>query len=169
MPNHSESFRVAPYSTALGRTEMATDNRELFEVLKAELKFLEQGAYHHPFRNTWRAQLIFEDSPTCLKYCARNSDRDCKDCPLAPLVPPEARDAPIPCRHIRLNAAGETLNDLYRYQDESEVELTVARWLSAKIAALEKQRTTTQTDATEEMPSSTGDCAAKKRPRAAGG
>jgi len=56
------------------------------------------------------------------------------------LVPPELRSAPVPCRHIPLNAVGETLDSLYRYGDEHEIEETVTKWLQATISQLEEER-----------------------------
>jgi len=41
---------------------MQKDERDLLEVLKFELKFLEQGGYGRSPRTPWRPQYIFEDS-----------------------------------------------------------------------------------------------------------
>lgn len=56
------------------------------------------------------------------------------------LVPPELRSEAIPCRHIAVNAEGETLDSLYRYGDQQEVEEKVASWLRVTISQLEKAR-----------------------------
>ena len=51
---------------------MQGDNRYALEILKSKLRFLENGGYRESPRTTWRPQLIFEDSPTCLNEdCSR--------------------------------------------------------------------------------------------------
>ena len=47
---------------------MTKDKRDLLDVLKAELQFLEKGGYRHTARAEWRPQFIFQDSPTCLNF-----------------------------------------------------------------------------------------------------
>lgn len=78
---------------------MQKDERDLLEVLKFELKFLEDGGYGRSLSSRWRPQLIFEDSPTCMNF---NSEEHspCRDCVLIQLVPPKLHSAQIPCRHI---------------------------------------------------------------------
>jgi hypothetical protein len=119
---------------------MSKDERDLLEVLKKELEFLEKGGYGRAPREPWRSQCVFEDSPTCMNYDSKQDPRPCNDCILLGLVPPEAQSEKIPCRHIRLTASGETLDSLYRYGDEYEIEETVRNWLQKTIARLESQR-----------------------------
>lgn len=45
---------------------MQKDERDLLDVLKFELEFLEKGGYGRSPRQAWRPQFIFEDSPTCM-------------------------------------------------------------------------------------------------------
>ena len=45
---------------------MLEDNRDILDVLRFELKFLETGGYSRLPRVPWRAPYIFEDSPSCL-------------------------------------------------------------------------------------------------------
>lgn len=119
---------------------MPKNESNLLEVVNAELKFLEEGNYRHPRKNAWHPQLIFQDSPTCLNYTAPETPPDCSHCPLMELVPPDLRSAHIPCRHIPLNAAGETLETLYESADQTEIESTVARWLRSVIQKLEEEK-----------------------------
>lgn len=119
---------------------MPKDERDLLEVLKDEVKFLESGGYARSPGASWRPIFIFEDSPACMNHDHANDPESCSDCVLMQLVPPELRSAPVPCRHIPLNAAGETLDSLYRYGDEHEIEETVIRWLQATISQLEEAR-----------------------------
>jgi len=46
---------------------MAQDEREMLELLRFELKFLEDGGYGRFPRTPWRPTFVFEDSPTCMK------------------------------------------------------------------------------------------------------
>lgn len=125
---------------------MHKDERDLLEVLKFELEFLEKGGYGRSPREPWRPQFIFEDSPTCMNYDCKESPETCSHCVLMQLVPPDLRSEKIPCRHIPLNAAGETLDSVYRYDDQHEVEETVGNWLRTTIAKLEETRSLAHLD-----------------------
>ena len=120
---------------------MQTDERDLLDVLKFELAFLEKGGYGRSPREPWRPQFIFEDSPTCMNYDSKLNPKPCAECVLMHLVPPENREAAVPCRHIPFNAAGETLDSLYRQSDQHEIEDVVRTWLKAEITRLENERT----------------------------
>jgi hypothetical protein len=119
---------------------MPKDERDLLDVLKMELEFLEKGGYGKAPREPWRPQCVFEDSPTCMNYDSKLHPGPCNDCILMGLVPPDARSTKIPCRHIPLTASGETLDSLYRYGDEYEIEETVRNWLHKTIAWLERDK-----------------------------
>ena len=119
---------------------MQRDERDLLEVLKFELKFLEDGGYGRSPRTPWKPQLIFEDSPTCMNFNSVEDPGPCTDCVLLQLVPPEFRSANIPCRHIPFDTSGETLNSLYRCGDQQEIEDAVGNWLRATIKRLEEER-----------------------------
>lgn len=119
---------------------MQKDERDLLEVLKFELKFLADGGYGRSPRAAWRPQLIFEDSPTCMNFNSPEDPVACVDCVLIQLVPPEFRSEQIPCRHIPFDSSGETLDSLYRYGDQVEIEEVVGGWLRATIKRLEEER-----------------------------
>jgi len=119
---------------------MQKDERDLLEVLKFELQFLEDGGYGRSPRTPWRPQYIFEDSLTCMNYDSKENPGPCSDCVLMHLVPPERRFEKIPCRHIPFNLFGETLDSLYRYSNQAETEETVRNWLRATIQHLEEER-----------------------------
>jgi hypothetical protein len=87
---------------------MQKDERDLLEVLKFELEFLEQGGYGRSPRTPWRPLYIFEDSLTCMNYSSKENPGPCSDCVLMHLVPPERRFEKIPCRHIPFNMSVET-------------------------------------------------------------
>jgi hypothetical protein len=118
---------------------MPKDNRDLLEVLKFELEFLEQGGYGRLPREAWRSRLIFEDSPTCPNF--NSTDRvPCEACGLAPLIPKDAFQDAVPCDHIPLTPSGDTLESLYRTGTQQEIEDAVGRWLRATIKRLETER-----------------------------
>jgi hypothetical protein len=119
---------------------MQKDERDLLEVLEFELVFLEKGGYGRSTREPWRFQFIFEDSPTCMNYDSKNNPAPCGECVLMGLVPPEQRKQTIPCRHIPLNAAGETLDTLYRFAEQHELESIYGKWLRETIARLKADR-----------------------------
>jgi hypothetical protein len=123
---------------------MYKDERDLLEVLKHELELLENGWYRNSSVSGggWRPSFIFEDSPTCANYDCKERARPCADCVLMQLVPTERRSEKFPCRHIRLDASGQTLDSLYRQCDQQEIEGTVGKWLRGAITRLEEKRNT---------------------------
>ena len=121
---------------------MLRDERDLLEVLKFELAFLREGGYRRSPKTPWRPQYFFEDSPTCVNYDCQDNPAPCSDCVLMQLVPQKFRSSKTPCHHIPLNAASETLDSLYRYKDQNEIEETVGDWLETTIRELQQQRNT---------------------------
>ena len=131
---------------------MQKDERDLLEVLKVELQFLEHGGYGCSPRAPWRPQYIFEDSLTCMNYDSNENPGPCSDCVLIHLVPAEFCSSKIPCRHIPLSASGETLDSLYRYSDQVETEEAVGDWLRAIIERLKELRMPSEGITTSSRP-----------------
>lgn len=119
---------------------MAKDDRDILEVLKFELQFVEKGGYGRSPREPWKQGLTFEDSPTCMNYDSKEHRGPCAECVLMQLVPPSQRGEEIPCRHIPLTPEGETLDYFYRWGSQSEIEDAMKKWLKATIERLEKER-----------------------------
>jgi hypothetical protein len=119
---------------------MYKDERDLLDVLKAELAFLEKGGYDRSPRESWRQPLIFEDSPSCMNYDSKDHAEPCSSCVLFQLVPPQFRGKQIPCRHIPFNAEGDTLDSISRYSYQFEIEEVFGNWLRTTIATIEKER-----------------------------
>jgi hypothetical protein len=119
---------------------MSTQTRDLLELLRFELKFVEDGGYGRSPRASWRAPYIFEDSPICLNFNSWER-KPCSECLLHQLVPSEVRERPVPCRYIPLNAQGETVDSLYRSGTQQETEAALANWLRREIQRLESERT----------------------------
>ena len=119
---------------------MATDSRDVLEVLKAELDFLEKGGYHPAARAAWRPQLMFQDSPTCLNFDPAQLRKPCSECILMQYVPENLRNKKIPCRCIPLDEKGDTVDDFYSYGTQEELERVVAQWLKNTISRLEHDK-----------------------------
>ncbi len=135
---------------------MHKDERDLLDVLKFELEFVEKGGYGRSPREPWRPQFIFEDSPTCMNYDCKENPGPCSDCVLMHWIPDERREEKAACRHIPLGPSGETLDSLYRYNDQQEIEGAAATWLRATISQLEAQRKSGGPHASEHsLPSGT--------------
>jgi len=118
---------------------MPRDDRDILEVLKFELQFLEQGGYGRLPREAWRSRLIFVDSPTCANFnCGERVP--CDECALWPLIPEDARKERVPCDSIPLTPQGDTLESLYRTATQQEIEEVLGAWLRATIKQLEQQR-----------------------------
>ncbi len=114
---------------------MPKDDRNLLDVLKFELEFLEQGGYGRLPREAWRPRFVFEDSPTCMNF--NSKDREpCDECLLMQFVPRDARTEQTPCIHIPLSAAGDTIASLYRTGTQQELEEALGAWLRATIQRL---------------------------------
>jgi hypothetical protein len=116
-----------------------SDNRNLLEVLKFELNFLEQGGYGRSVRTPWKATSLFQDSLTCLNYGEAEKVHPCEECVLYAFVPDGSRNEKVPCHHIPLNRHGDTLASLDRRYNEPEMEEALMQWLRAMIARLEQQ------------------------------
>src|SRR6266568_4853086 len=85
---------------------MTQNDRDVLELLKTELDFIEQGGYGRSVRTPWLPKSVFQDSTSCLNYGYPYRAHPCTECSLLDFVQPEARSQPVPCHHIHLNAAG---------------------------------------------------------------
>ena len=119
---------------------MTQDDRDILEVLKFELSFLEDGGYGRSPNAPWRAPAIFEDSPICPNFCDPARPHPCESCLLEEFVPEDRRAESVPCRFIELTTEGQTVDDLYRTGSQVEMEEALARWLRAQIARIESER-----------------------------
>lgn len=121
------------------------ERSELLNRLKAEMAFLQAGGYRQSSRTPWKAPLIFEDSPICLNYGQPGRPHPCTKCALMRFVPLRRRSVQVPCRYIPLNAAGETVDGLYRYASLEELEEALSKWLHGAIQRLEGELVRVQT------------------------
>lgn len=119
---------------------MPKDDRDLLDVLKFELRFLEDGGYGRSPHAPRRPSLVFEDSLSCMNFNTQAERTPCSACRLMQFVPPDRASEQIPCRHIPLNAAGQTLDSLYEAGTQQEIEEATANWLRTTIQQLETAR-----------------------------
>jgi hypothetical protein len=119
---------------------MPHDDRDLLEVLRFELNFLEQGGYGRSVRTPWKPTHIFQDSLSCLNFNDPSRPHPCDECLLYDLVPPEKRAEAVPCHHIPINPAGQTVATLDVGYNHQEVEEELVAWLRTTIARLERDR-----------------------------
>jgi hypothetical protein len=119
---------------------MANDARDILEVLKFELNFLEHGGYGRSVRTPWKPTSVFQDSLSCINFNDPERPHPCTNCLLYDMVPDRARDHDVPCHHIPLNAAGETIDSMERQATQIEMEEAVKDWLRAKIQSIEQER-----------------------------
>jgi hypothetical protein len=119
---------------------MEHDNRDILEVFKEELAFIEQGGYGRSVKTPWKATSVFQDSLSCLNYGYPYKAHPCSECMLTAFVPPEAQATPLPCHHIPLTEAGETINELELEDNQQRLEESIKDWLRARIREIEEQR-----------------------------
>jgi hypothetical protein len=119
---------------------MVKDERDILEVLKFELDFLERGSYGRSVRTPWKWTSTFRHSPSCINFNDPNRTHPCRECPLIDFVPPAARAEDVPCHHIPIGPQGETVRDLERGDDLLELEGALKNWLQTTIQRLEQQR-----------------------------
>ena len=119
---------------------MGQDNRDILEVLRFELSFLQDGGYGRSPHSPWRAPAIFEDSPICPNFCDPARPHLCESCLLEQFVPADRRAEAIPCRFIKLTPRGESVEDFYRTGTQADMEEALADWLRAQIEKIETER-----------------------------
>jgi len=119
---------------------MSNDKRDVLEVLKFELNFLEQGGYGRSVRTPWKPTSIFLDSPSCINFNDSGRPNPCSECLLTDLVPAKYQEEEIPCHHIPLNSQGETVYSMERQREQAELEEAVKNWLRSTIKRIEAER-----------------------------
>ena len=119
---------------------MAKDERDILELLKEELEFIEKGGYGRSVRTPWQPKSAFQDSLTCINYGYPYRAHPCNECHLIDFVAPEHHAEEIPCHFIPLTATGETIEDLEAGDNQGKTEQTLKHWLQAKIREIEEER-----------------------------
>ena|ERR1700730_8803131 len=119
---------------------MTTDDRDILEVLQAELDFIEKGGYGRSPRTPQKSKSPFQDSLTCLNYAYPEKVHPCSECHLIDFVPSDRRSEEIPCHFIPLNESGETLEQLDAEDDQYKLEEALKLWLRARIKEIQAAR-----------------------------
>jgi hypothetical protein len=119
---------------------MANDERDILEVLIGEFEFIEKGGYGRSVRTPWKPTSPFQDSLTCLNYSYPYRARPCSECHLIDFVPHNERSESIPCHHIPLNDAEQTVDTLETRNNQAAMEQTIKDWLRARIRQIEEER-----------------------------
>ena len=125
---------------ALEVTTMAKDDRDILELLKEELDFIEKGGYGRSVRTPWQPKSAFQDSLTCINYGYPYRAHPCNECHLLDFVSPEHHSADVPCHFIPLNDVGETIEELEFEDNQTKVEKTLKQWLRNQITQIEEER-----------------------------
>jgi len=118
---------------------MPHDNRNMLEVLRAELNFVNKGGYGRSPRDPWLVTLALEDSPTCMNDNCKANPTPCGECLLMQFVPADKLGEKAPCRYIPITPQGETLLQLYRGATELEIDEALTHWLNREITKLENE------------------------------
>src|ERR1700682_3865611 len=117
---------------------MAKDDRDILELLRTELDFIEKGGYGRSPRTPRKATSPFRDSLTCVNYALPEKAHPCSECHLIDFVPADKRGEELPCHAIPLNAAGDTVESLEHNQ--VKLEASLKEWMRAKIEEIETAR-----------------------------
>jgi hypothetical protein len=138
--------RLAAHNAEPGRNgrpdNMTKDDRDILELLKEELAFIEQGGYGRSVRTPWLPKSAFQDSLTCINYADPTHARPCNECHLLDFVHGEQQGEQVPCHYIPLNEAGETIEDLEARDNQAHLEATLKQWMRARINEIETARPT---------------------------
>jgi hypothetical protein len=119
---------------------MTKDDRNILELLKEELDFIEKGGYGRSVRTPWLPRSTFQDSLTCINYGYPYRAHPCNECHLIDFVPPEHQAETVPCHYIHLTETGETIEDLECEDNQSTLETAIKTWLRAQISQIEAER-----------------------------
>ena len=117
---------------------MSKDERDMLDLLKSELDFIEKGGYGRDVRTPWRERSVFHDSLSCVNYALPEKAHPCAECHLIDFVPPDKRHEVVPCHSIPLTEAGDTIETLDGNQ--SVMEDVLKHWLRKKIREIETAR-----------------------------
>jgi hypothetical protein len=119
---------------------MAKDDRDILDVLKFELSFLENGGYGRSVRTPWKGTSIFQDSITCINFGDPERSRPCDECLLIDFVPIDQQSSNVPCHHIPITDRGETIEFIEQGKSREEVVEAVRDWLRKIIHQIEVER-----------------------------
>jgi hypothetical protein len=121
---------------------MAKDDRDILDLLKTEVEFIEQGGYGRSVRTPWKPVSPFRESLTCVNYALPEKTHPCSECHLMDFVPRDKQDSELPCHAIPLNEAGDTVGSLEG--EQGKLEEALKAWMHRKIQEIEADRARTE-------------------------
>jgi hypothetical protein len=120
---------------------MSQDLREVLQLLRFELNYLEQGGFERD------KALLGTNSPflgtfACINYGDPLRRHACRECGLMQFVPQDKQNEEFPCHFIPLDASGEdasgeTIASLIDKNDQRRLVIALEHWLRSTIARLE--------------------------------
>ena len=119
---------------------LARDDRDLLDILRFELDFIEYGGHGRSVGTPWKETSIFQDSLSCINFGDPERSRPCDECLLIDFVPESKRSRDLPCHHIPITKHGETVEILEQSQLKGDVEDAVKDWLRKTIKEIEAKR-----------------------------
>jgi hypothetical protein len=119
---------------------MSKDERDVLELLKTELDFIEKGGYGRSVKTPWKMTEAFRDSLTCVNYALPEKAHPCSECHLIDFVPRDKRTEDLPCHAIPLNDAGDTVESLELENNQAKLEEVLKQWMRGKIKQIEAER-----------------------------
>lgn len=114
---------------------MSKDERDLLELLKTELDFIEKGGYGRSVKTPWKPTSPFRGSLTCVNYALPEKTHPCAECHLIDFVPRDRQSEELPCHAIPLNELGETVENMEGNQ--GKLEEALKGWMRQKIQEIE--------------------------------
>jgi len=129
---------------------MAHDDRDILDLLRDEIDFIEKGGYGRSVRTPWKPKSAFQDSLTCINYADPDQSRPCGECHLIDFVPQEHHQDQVPCHAIPVSAEGATISDLELEENDAKLERGLKDWLRARIIKIEIERMVAK--GTKEVP-----------------
>jgi hypothetical protein len=135
---HSNKKLPALCRQHLQEHNTAKDDRDILELLKTELDFIEKGGYGRSVRTPWKSTSSFRDSLTCVNYALPEKAHPCAECHLIEFVPRDKQDEEVPCHFIPLNPTGDTVETLDG--NEAKSEEAQKEWMRERIRESEAQR-----------------------------
>lgn len=117
---------------------------DLIRILESELDVIEGGGYAPPAGKPNVEKPVFYESLACINHwLIPGREAACnEDCQLMAFVPQEHKKERLPCHHIVLNEAGDTVKSLEECGDRVRLEEEVKNWLRAIIRRLKEQERT---------------------------
>jgi hypothetical protein len=107
---------VQPCTETVWRVPMSHDRREVLQMLRFELNYLEQGGYDRD-RALLGTDSPFQGTFACINFGDPLRRHACHECLLHKFVPEDKHTEEFPCHYIPLSASGETVAELIEKKD----------------------------------------------------